>query len=522
MCGIAGFWQFKENNRETLKDIITKMTKTLTYRGPDDAGFYVKENLGIALGHRRLSVLDLSPLGHQPMESFNGRYVVVFNGEIYNYRELRKELTSNFNINFKSNSDTEVILAGFEIWGIEKTLRKTNGMFAFALWDKEEKKLYLVRDRIGIKPLYYGIQNNNLFFASELKAIRANRYFKPEIDKNALFLFFRHNYISAPYSIYKDIKKLKPGHYVVIDRNMKVNILCYWDIKKITEEGIKYPISLTEKEAINELEKILLDSIKKRMIVDVPLGAFLSGGIDSSTIVALMQSQSNIPIKTFTIGFYENSYNEAKFAKKIAKYLGTNHTELYITPKEAMEVIPRLTDIYDEPFSDSSQIPTFLISELARKHVTVSLSGDGGDELFLGYNRYFRINKLYSILSHLPFSFRTFVGKTINAVPIEFYQGIANIFVGVLPERMKIERFGDRIYRIADLFNFSSPLEIYCHFVSHLKNPEEIVIGTNHNICGFVKEYENLKLDNFLEKISFIDLLTYLPDDILTKVEGHL
>jgi asparagine synthase (glutamine-hydrolysing) len=407
-------------------------------------------------------------------------------------------------------------LEAFELWGVEKTLKKCNGMFAFAIWDKKEKKIYLGRDRIGIKPLYFGFQNNMLFFGSELKSIRKNIYFSPEIDKEALALFFKHNYIPTPYSIYKNIQKLLPAHYMVINRNFDSSIHCYWDIQKISENGFGNPIDLSEREAIDKLENLLLDSVKKRMISDVPLGAFLSGGIDSSTIVALMQSQSKIPIKTFTIGFEEKKYNEAKYAKRIANYLGTDHTELYITPKAAIDVIPMLPNMYDEPFSDSSQIPTYLISKLTRKYVTVSLSGDGGDELFTGYNRYFKADKFYHLFKPFPPSIRKLVGKFIPLLSANAWQGIGNM----IPVKFRLERFGDRMHKFAELFNFSSPLEFYSQFVSHTNNPEALL---KKKICGlpssFIEKYKAHTLTNFIDQMTFIDLITYLPDDILTKVD---
>jgi len=520
MCGIAGFWTQRGNNRETLKEEIIKMTKTLAHRGPDDEGFYIDKKVDIALGHRRLSILDLSPKGHQPMISFSDRYVIVYNGEIYNYKELKKEIENNFDIKFKSDTDTEVILAGFEVWGVEETLKRINGMFAFALWDKKEKELFLARDRIGIKPLYYGVQNGILFFASELKAIRANRFFKPEIDRNALALFFRHNYIPAPYSIYRNIKKLEPGYYAVIDKNLNIKIRRYWDIEKIVEDGIKNPIDLSEKEATLELEKLLLDSVKKRMIADVPLGAFLSGGIDSSTVVALMQAQSNIPVKTFTIGFYEDDYNEAKFAKELAKYLGTDHTELYVTPKEAMDVIPKLSDIYDEPFSDSSQIPTFLVSQLTKRYVTVSLSGDGGDELFGGYNRYFRTSNTWNRINFIPYVVRLRLSKMISLFSPRFIDRVLKPVKVIAPKQVKNILSGDKVLKFSKILTSRNPDELYKKLISHWKNPEKLVFNSKEPKT-ILDDFLRVKdfIPNFKDRMMFFDFMTYLPDDILTKVD---
>ncbi len=517
MCGIAGFWKIKKDRKELLKNTVMKMTETLVHRGPDDSGFYVDEKYGIALGHRRLSILDISPKGHQPMTSFSGRYVIIYNGETYNYKELQKEIEDEFNIKFKGSSDTEVILAGFDVWGVEKTLKKMNGMFALTVWDKKDKKLYLSRDRVGIKPLYFGIQNGILFFASELKAIRANKFFKPEIDKNVLALFFRHNYIPAPYSIYKDIKKLKPGYYCVVDRNLNVETKCYWDIKKITEEGIKNQVELSEKEMVIKLEKLLLDSVKKRMISDVPLGAFLSGGIDSSTVVALMQAQSAIPVKTFTIGFYEKGYNEAKFAKDIAKHLHTDHTELYVTPKETMDIIPKLAYMYDEPFSDSSQIPTFLVSQLTGRNVTVSLSGDGGDELFGGYNRYFLGQSLWNKLSKVPYIIRPIAAKGIKSISPKIWDKFGQILGGIIPPLR--DRTGDKLHKLADILSVKSQEEMYNRLVSHWALPTDLVIGSNELPTPLTDKNQWAKIDDFTQRMMFLDAITYLPDDILTKVD---
>ncbi len=519
MCGIAGFWKANGENKELLKETVIKITDTLSHRGPDDAGFYIDENNGIALGHRRLSILDLSSKGHQPMESFGGRYIITYNGEVYNYRDLRKELENDFNINFKSNSDTEVLLAGFEVWGIEKTLKKSNGMFAFALWDKKEKRLYLARDRIGIKPLYYGVQNGILFFASELKAIRANRFFKPKNNTNALTLFFRYNYIPAPYSIYRDIKKLRPGHYACINRDLNVNVCCWWDTEKITERGIKNQLQSSDEEAVSELERLLSDSVKKRMIADVPLGSFLSGGVDSSTVAALMQSQSSLPIKTFTIGFNEDNYNEAKFAKSVAEHLGTDHTELYVTPKQVMNIIPQIPEIYDEPFSDSSQIPTFLISQLTQKHVTVSLSGDGGDELFGGYNRYFWADNIWKKIGFMPHFSKSWITKIITVLSPEVWNKLFEKIEFVLPNRFRQTLYGDKLYKLAEVLKSKTPDEIYRRLISHWKEPETLVM--NGKEPAVVSDSSDIKasISDFKDRMMFFDLIAYLPDDILAKVD---
>src|ERR1700704_2701286 len=390
MCGISGFLDTsRRRGTDELRDIVLGMASTLRHRGPDDFGAWVDAATGIALGHRRLSILDLSPLGHQPMHSASGRYTLSFNGEIYNFKALRSELEDLGHM-FRGHSDTEVMLASFSQWGIHQAVKRFNGMFAFALWDREERLLHLDRDRVGEEPLYYGWIGRTFLFGSELKALRAHPDFKADIDRDVLAVYFRHCYIPAPYSIYRGVSKILPGTVLTIapEAGSPPTVTPYWSVRAVAEQGSANPFTGTETEAIARLDELLRDAVKLRMEADVPLGAFLSGGVDSSTIVALMQAQSAEPVRTFSIGFHEAAYNEAHHAKAVAEHLGTAHTELYVSPAQAMEVIPRLPTLYDEPFSDSSQIPTYLVSALTRRQVTVALSGDGGDELFAGYNRY--------------------------------------------------------------------------------------------------------------------------------------
>ncbi|MFV2045171.1 MAG: asparagine synthase (glutamine-hydrolyzing), partial [Anaerolineales bacterium] len=389
MCGITGFWQKEPGNSSDLLSLIGPMTDQLAHRGPDDEGQWVEAESGLALGFRRLAIIDLTPLGHQPMVSASGRYVMIFNGEVYNFKRLRMELETRGR-SFRGGSDTEVMLAAIEEWGLKKAVEQFIGQFAIALWDTDHKRLHLVRDRLGIKPLYYGWLGDSFLFGSELKALKQHPAFVAQVDREALTLYLRYNYIPAPYSIYKNVWKLAPGTIATISSPQRESLAeqAYWSASSIAEHGAANPFEGTSEEAAEELEALLLDSIELRMISDVPLGAFLSGGVDSSTVVALMQASSTLPIKTFTIGFREDEYDEATHAKQVSAHLGTDHTELYVTPHEARSVIPRLPELYDEPFADSSQIPTFLVSQLARHQVTVSLSGDGGDELFGGYDRY--------------------------------------------------------------------------------------------------------------------------------------
>lgn len=396
MCGITGYWDTsRQISNDQLPIIVEQMSNTLLHRGPDSGGIWVDVETGIALGHRRLAIVDLSPEGHQPMMAADGRYIMVFNGEIYNFLELRKQLEA-LGHQFRGHSDTEIILAGFCQWGVLEAVKQFNGMFAFAVWDKKQRVLHLGRDRIGEKPLYYGWVGKTLVFASELKAFKVYPDFHPEINRDALASFLRYCYVPAPFSIYKNVYKLPPGTLLSwngIDSHSQP--VPYWSVKETAELGNTHPFLGSESEAITQMEILLKEAVGLRMVADVPLGAFLSGGIDSSTVVALMQSQSSQPVNTFTIGFNEKEYNEAEHALAVAKHLGTNHTELYVTPEQALAVIPKLPALYDEPFSDASQIPTFLVSQLARQHVTVSLSGDGGDELF------WRLRSLFLRSQHL-------------------------------------------------------------------------------------------------------------------------
>lgn len=472
MCGIVGYW----HRGRVENSVVKQMASQLRHRGPDDAGVWLDVDAGLALAHQRLSIIDLSFAGHQPMHSKCGRFVLVFNGEIYNHLELRKELEmEKGHIDWRGHSDTETLLAGLHHWGIENTLTRLNGMFAFCLWDKKERTLFLARDRMGEKPLYYGHSHGIFLFGSELKSLQEHPEWHGTIDRGALKLFMRFSYIPSPWSIYKGIYKLPPATYIVVrEQGQSVsNPLIYWNLKQIITKQRQDKLNKTPKELTDELEKALLKAVHNRMIADVPLGAFLSGGIDSSTIVALMQAQSTQPINTFTIGFQEKEHNEAIHAKAIANFLATNHTELYVTPKETMAVIPRLPAIWDEPFSDSSQIPTLLISELAKKHVTVSLSGDGGDELFYGYHRYIQSYQIWRILKLIPSPMRILCARlmqTVPKVPLE-------AFFQLLPERFRISHLADRLPKLAEIVKENSAISFYLRMISHWKQPDDIVLG---------------------------------------------
>ena len=419
MCGIAGYIDLGQDFHNT-ESLLEDFTKKLSHRGPNSHGKWIENNIGLC--HTRLSILDLSKSGSQPMIAKSGRYVIVFNGEIYNHLTLRDELNElNPSISWSGHSDTETILQCLELFGLEKSLKKFTGMFALAVWDRSKKELSLARDRFGEKPLYFGKVNNSFIFTSELKVLDALPNFHKDISHDAIELYFRFGYIPEPHSIYKNIHKLSPGSFLRLSLNQINNQEfipeMYWELDEVIKFGLNNQI--TDPSILKEqFSKLLEDSVRSQLISDVPIGCFLSGGIDSSLITSVMQSVSNQPIKTFTIGFNESEYDESHFAREISKHLGTDHNELIVTPKESMDVIPLLPEIYDEPFSDSSQIPTFLVSKLAKTQVTVSLSGDGGDELFGGYNRYLYTKKFWNKISAIPFSARKLIAIIIKNLPI--------------------------------------------------------------------------------------------------------
>jgi len=530
MCGIAGFVGFQGLTGGQAREVAVEMALRIAHRGPDDAGVWVDDSLEVALGHRRLSIVDLSPAGHQPMHSDSGRYVMVFNGEIYNHQALRDQLSSGNGppVKWKGHSDTETLLGCFDAWGVEKTFQATVGMFAIALVDRETRELFLARDRIGEKPLYYGWQNGTLLFGSELKALKAHPKFAGEIERNAIALQLRHNCIPAPYSIYKGIQKLPPGTFLRVCVGASPTQAGsqsghgnapkpYWSLAETVLEGQRNPFAGDDVEAVDTLDRLLRDSVRQQMVADVPLGAFLSGGIDSSTIVALMQAQSARPVRTFTIGFREPGYNEAEHAKAVAKHLGTDHTELYVSPTEALDVIPRLPMLYDEPFSDSSQIPTFLISQLTRRHVTVSLSGDAGDELFYGYRQYFRMVRIWKTLCRLPRAVRQVVGRAIQSLSVSGWNRIAGPFIPVLPAEMR--NVGHKAHKLADMLEACAPETMYRGQISHWGRPSEIVVGAEEPQTVLSDHACWCELADVESRIMYLDAMSYLPDDILAKVD---
>ncbi len=522
MCGITGFWDgTAQTSSDELDRIVRKMSAAISHRGPDDSGEWSQADAGLALGFRRLAILDLTPTGHQPMLSYSGRYVMVYNGEVYNFAEMRAELERR-EISFRGTSDTEVMLAAFEAWGLEKALQRFNGMFAIALWDRQEKSLTLARDRLGIKPLYYGWFGRTLLFGSELKALRSHPDFRGEINRDALTLFLRHNYVPAPHSIYTGVYKLPPGTYMTLRAGTAPEarqIVPYWSAFEVVSRGQIDPFRGSDQDAIRDLDALLRRSIGLRMIADVPLGAFLSGGVDSSTVVSLMQTQSDMPVKTFSIGFDVPGFDEAPHAKAVAEHLGTDHTELYVTPDETMEVIPRLPALYDEPFADSSQIPTYIVSQLARRHVTVSLSGDGGDELFGGYNRYFMTQKIWRRIGWMPWSVRRAVAQGMLAVPPAVWRSLFQAAGRLSADFRNLPIPDDKAKKLAEVMAVSSPEAVYLDLVSHWKNPAAIVLGA-HEPQTLLQDHSRWPVvSSFTEQMMYLDLMTYLPDDILVKVD---
>lgn len=503
MCGITGIFHSSEN----LPERITCMRDTLQHRGPDDSGIWTDPIAGIALGFRRLAILDLSPAGHQPMFSRSGRFIIIFNGEIYNYLHLRSQLPGPW----RGTSDTEVLLAGLETWGLSETLRRLNGMFALAVWDTAQRSLTLARDRLGIKPLYYGWSGEIFLFGSELKSLCAHPQFEKEIDRAALALYLRLGYIPAPHSIYRAAHKLPPGCFLTLSAQapQAARPQEFWSARQVMAQGLLHPFAGDETEAIQTLETHLQHSLAQRMLADVPLGAFLSGGIDSSLITALMQTQSSRPVRTFSLGFSESGYDESAASRRVARHLGAEHTELTVTPAQTLEVIPRLPQFYDEPFADSSQIPTFLVSQMARQRLTVALSGDGGDELFGGYNRYRLVEKLWAQMRSLPLAARHLAAQSLTTLPPGLWSRLAGRF---LPNP------ADKAAKLAQSLLAQSPQAMYLNLVSQWREPLQL-LNTPEAASPLTEATDWLGPASLTEQMMALDLLTYLPDDILAKVD---
>lgn len=517
MCGVIGF-RSPGALRQSDATIVHAMADAIRHRGPDDDGVWCDPESGFALAHRRLSILDLSPAGHQPMHSASGRWVLAYNGEVYNHLALRQRLESESAAPaWRGHSDTETLLACIEAWGIECTLQASVGMFAIALWDRSERALVLARDRIGEKPLFYGWQGDTFLFGSELKALRAHPAFNPAVDRGALALLLRHNYVPAPYSIYQGIHKLPPGTFLRLGGGQRdVEPVPYWSLAEVAERGMADPFSGSDAEAVDELARILGNAVAGQQVADVPLGALLSGGIDSSLITSLMQAQSTRRVRTFTIGFDEKAYDEATHARAVAAHLGTEHTELRLSANDTLGLIPQLPSMYDEPFADSSQLPTHLVMKLARQHVTVALSGDAGDEFFGGYNRYFLGPRTWQRIGWMPAPLRRSLGSAMTAVPAH----TVNHLAAPLARRLGVAQPGDKAHKLGlRLRRVESIDDLYVSLVTEWPDAASIVVGGHipPNLLDAREEWP--RLQDPVARMMALDGLTYLPDDILTKVD---
>jgi asparagine synthase (glutamine-hydrolysing) len=514
MCGFTGFLDRSDlEHRDAVNGVLKHMAQAIESRGPDAFGAWADPEAGIALAHRRLAIVDLSPAGAQPMVALSGRYVLAFNGEIYNHLKLRAELDG---VVWRGHSDTETLLAGFEALGVDATLQRANGMFSFALWDREQRVLTLGRDRLGEKPLYYGWQGQGakavFLFGSEVSALRRHPAFAAPINRDALALYMRHNCIGGEHSIYQGIHKLLPGHLLTLAYGQTEHrVWAWWSAAEVAQRGVAQPFAGSPEQAVDALEALLSKAVGQQMVADVPLGAFLSGGVDSSTVVALMQAQSSRPVKTFSIGFHEAGYNEAEHAKAVAKHLGTKHTELYVSAQQALDVIPKLPTLYAEPFADSSQIPTYLVSQLARQDVKVSLSGDAGDELFCGYNRYQMTARLWGNLQRVPKPLRRLAAAAITAVPPTRWDSLGRF--------LPVARLGDKLHKGAALLGHTTVAEFYRGMVSHWAEADALVLGGHELASVLTSSQPTFQGLNEVERMMALDMLSYLPDDILVKVD---
>lgn len=522
MCGVTGLLDVGgRSTAEELTETVRRMADTLHHRGPDDGGAWIDAANGLALGHRRLSIIDLSEQGHQPMISASGRYVLTYNGEIYNFREIRSQLDAAGHT-LRGKSDTEAMLGAIERWGLDKALTMFNGMFAFALWDREHEDLHLARDRLGEKPMYYGWIRDTFLFGSELKALRAHPRFSPAVDRGALALYLRHNCVPAPYSIFTGIAKLPPGTRVRISRRNGGQLPLpepYWSLRDVVGDGLASPWSASPGEVGDELERLLSDAVGIRMHADVPLGAFLSGGIDSSLIVALMQARSTRPVKTFAVGFENAAYDESADAARVARHLGTDHVELRVTGDSALEVIPLLPELYDEPFADCSQIPTFLVSRLAREEVTVALSGDGGDELFGGYNRYTWCQPIWNRMRRLPRPVRASCAALLTTVPPKAWESLFRRASPALPPWLRVRMPATKVQKLAEVLPANGIEDMYRLLSSHWKDPATTVLGGHEPHSLLVDRDGWPAVNDPAEQMMYLDTMTYLPDDILVKLD---
>jgi asparagine synthase (glutamine-hydrolysing) len=519
MCGITGFLDSTPGQLAGRRVVLQNMTDMLAHRGPDADGIYQSPDGVVNLGHRRLAIIDLSSAGAQPMHTPDGRYSLCYNGEIYNFAELRQTLTAAGE-RFRGTSDTEVLLVALARWGMATTLPKLNGMFALALWDERVRKLYLARDRFGEKPLYYAWHNGVLLFGSELKALGRHPAFRKEINREALALFMRFNYVPTPHCIFVNAWKLPAGHYLTVSPGeAPAASVAYWQLHDLAANRQLLTMDAADPALIQMLDDQMRRAVKMRMVSDVPLGAFLSGGIDSSAIVAMMQSQSTRPVKTFTIGFWDTNYNEADDASKVARHLGTEHHEFYVSSRECLEVIERLPQIYDEPFADSSQIPTTLVSQFTRKHVSVALTGDCGDEFFGGYNRYFWSKRIWPKLQRLPLKIRANLANLINRGSPADWDRIFNLTNQILPSKLRVRGAGEKLHKLAAAMNAATPDDLYRSFVSQWQHPGDVLLSNSEP--EFIEKQIAAVPSNlgYVERMMYLDMMTYMTDDILCKVD---
>jgi asparagine synthase (glutamine-hydrolysing) len=525
MCGFAGVYTAHGVAAEPLQGRIERMIQPIVHRGPDDAGVWLDAAAGIALGFRRLAIVDLSPLGHQPMTSASGRFTIVFNGEVYNAEEMARELRGA-GYHFRGHSDTEVMLAAFEHWGIEAAVRRFIGMFAIGLWDAKTRQLHLMRDRMGKKPLFVYQRDGHLSFGSELKSLMADPAFERALDPESLQAFLRFFYVPAPRSIFRGTSKVLPGSVLTIsDPSLPLpECVPFWSARDAYRRAVAAPFSGDDTEAVDETERLLRQATAMRMAhSDVPVGAFLSGGIDSTTVVALMQAQATRPVKTYTIGFHDADYDEARHAEAIAQHLGTDHTTLYLQPDEGLNVVPALAEMFDEPFADVSQIPTFLVSRLARQDVTVALSGDGGDEIFGGYNRYVWGDRVYRSFGSVPRGMRRMLGRGLTAVSPRQWDNAYNAVSGVLPSALRYRLPGEKLHKVGTLMATDTPQDFYRSLVEAWHTPPTAMATRRGGVVSAASTFEQVMSEatsaTMIDRMMLTDLLTYLPDNNLAKVD---
>jgi asparagine synthase (glutamine-hydrolysing) len=519
MCGITGFLTARAEMRESQQAILARMTTVIGHRGPDADGVWQSADGACHLGHRRLSIIDLSPSGAQPMRTNSDRFIIVYNGEIYNYQELRAELEGVGEL-FRGTSDTEVLLAAIERWGVPATLPRLNGMFGFAVWDQRDRQLWLARDRFGEKPLFYAWHGETFLFGSELKSLMAHPAFRRDIAIAGVASLVNFGYIGSPQSIFVGVSKLQAGHFLAVRPGVAPEASQpYWRPEEMLARRGQVSPSTSPEEVIDQLDEVLRRAVRRRMVADVPLGAFLSGGIDSSTVVALMQAQSSRPVKTFTIGFWESGYNEAEDAARVARHLKTEHHEFYLGSRECIDTILRLPEIYDEPFADSSQIPTTLVSMFTRRHVTVSLSGDAGDEFFGGYNRYFWTRRLWKRFRHMPRWMRGFWRDFIRTVNAETWERAIGRVNHVIPRRYRVRGGGDKMHKLARILDAQSLDAIYLELVSNGQWVRDIMPSAEMSQNPLLRWEETIQPLGETERMMLLDQMTYMTDDILCKVD---